>query len=154
MTWTAQEATHELLAVLPYLNRLVAVELRRTAGEETSMPQFRVLGLLATEPLTLSALSRKRRVTLQAAGELVQALVERGWIVREPDPADRRQALLHLTDQGWLHYEHAQEAMTQRLVPLLEQLNQDETQAVQMALPALRRVLSMTEEYPDDSARS
>jgi DNA-binding MarR family transcriptional regulator len=78
-------------------------------------------------------------------GELAQALVERGWVVRMPDPTDRRQHLLHLTEQGREHYERAQEQALRRLVPLLDELTGDEIAAVQQALPALRRVLAREE---------
>ncbi len=143
--WTTEEVTRELLAVLPLLNRIVVTEVRREAGEETTMPQFRVLAHLVDGPLTLSVLARKRRVSLQAMGELVQVLVERGWIVRMPDPTDRRQHLLHLTEQGRARYEHAQEQALRRLAPLLEELTGDEIAAVQQALPALHRVLAREE---------
>lgn len=138
---TAEEATHELLAVLPLLNRIVASEVKHEAGEDTTMPQFRVLAHLAESPMTLSVLARKRRVSLQAMGELVQVLVGRGWIVRVPDERDRRQALLQLTAHGRKHYERAEHATLQRLVPLLAQLSDDELQAIQTALPALHRAL-------------
>jgi DNA-binding MarR family transcriptional regulator len=143
--WTTEEITRELLAVLPLLNRIVAAEVRREAGEETTMPQFRVLAHLGDGPLTLSVLARKRRVSLQSMGELVQALVERGWVVRIPDRTDRRQHLLHLTEQGRAHYERAQEQALRRLVPLLDELTADEMAAVQQALPALHRVLTREE---------
>ena len=143
--WTTEEITHELLAVLPLLNRIVAAEVRREAGEETTMPQFRVLAHLVDGPLTLSVLARKRRVSLQSMGELVQALVERGWVVRIPDPTDRRQHLLHLTEEGRAHYERAQEQALRRLAPLLDELTGDEMAAVQQALPALHRVLTREE---------
>jgi DNA-binding MarR family transcriptional regulator len=144
-SWTTEEVTRELLAVLPLLNRIVVTEVRREAGEETTMPQFRVLAHLVDGPLTLSVLARKRRVSLQSMGELAQALVERGWVVRMPDPTDRRQHLLHLTEQGRAHYERAQEQALRRLVPLLDELTGDEIAAVQQALPALRRVLAREE---------
>ena len=143
--WTTEEITHELLAVLPLLNRIVAAEVRREAGEETTMPQFRVLAHLVDGPLTLSVLARKRRVSLQSMGELVQVLVERGWVVRIPDPTDRRQHLLHLTEEGRAHYERAQEQALRRLAPLLDELTGDEMAAVQQALPALHRVLTREE---------
>jgi DNA-binding MarR family transcriptional regulator len=139
------DTTEALLAVLPLLNRLVAAEVRREAGEETTMPQFRVLAHLAAAPLTLSALAKKRRVSLQAMSELVQVLVARGWVERLPDPNDRRQALLQLTDHGRSHYERAQTHTLQRLVPLLAQLNGEELAAVRVALPALHRVLAQEE---------
>lgn len=148
--WTTQDATAELLAVLPLLNRIVAAEVRRETGEETTMPQFRVLAYLVEGPLTPSALARKRRVSLQSMGELVQVLVERGWITRHPDPNDRRQQLLQLTDHGRLHYERAQAHALDRLVPLLAELSTDEMAAVQVALHALRRVLTREESGESD----
>ncbi len=144
-TWSAEEATRELLAVLPYLNRLVAAELRHEAGEETTMGQFRVLAYLTGGALTLSELAKKRRVSLQSAGEQVQGLVERGWIVRTPDPNDRRQSRLQLTDTGRAQYVRAQKSMIKHLVPLLSTLTPAEMSAVQIALPALRRALSHDE---------
>lgn len=146
--WTPTSAAHELLAVLPLLARIVAAEVRREAGEDTTMSQFRVLAHLAEQPLTLSALARRRRVSLQSMGELVQGLVERGWIARTPDPNDRRQQSLALTDHGRRHYEQAQAQLLARLAPLLAQLSAKEMAAVQVALPALRRVLGGDEETP------
>jgi DNA-binding MarR family transcriptional regulator len=144
------EATRELLVVLPLLNRIVASEIRREAGEETTVPQFRVLSELAAGPITLSVLAKKRRVRLQSMSELVQVLVERGWIERVPDPDDRRQSLLHLTENGRNHYERAQAQTLTRLVPLLAQLSDDELAAVQIALPALERVLAQEEDATSD----
>jgi DNA-binding MarR family transcriptional regulator len=144
------EATRELLAILPLLNRIVAAEVRREAGEETTMPQFRVLAHLSAGSLTLSALAKKRRVSLQSMSELVQTLVERGWIMRTPDPSDRRQSLLGLTDEGRAHYERAHAQTLERLAPLMVQLKPEELAAVRMALPALRRVLIQEEEDGGD----
>jgi DNA-binding MarR family transcriptional regulator len=145
-TWDAQRAAGELLSVLPLLSRIVASEVRREAGEETTMPQFRVLAHLTDGPLTLSELARLRRVTLQSMGELAQALVARGWIARTPDPSDRRQQLLSLTEHGRRHYERAQAQLAARITPLLTQLADEEMRAIAVALPALRRVLAGEDE--------
>jgi DNA-binding MarR family transcriptional regulator len=144
-TWTSEDATRELLAVLPLLNRIVASEVRREAGEETTMGQFRVLAHLSEGPLTLSVLAKRRRVSLQSMSGLAQLLVERGWIARTPDPTDRRQHLLALTDHGRAHYERAQEMAIRHLAPLLARLSAAERAAVRTALPALRRVLIQEE---------
>ena len=149
-TDTSLGATQELLAVLPLLNRIVAAEVRREAGEDTTMPQFRALAHLAAGPLTLSALAKKRRVSPQSMSELVQVLVERGWIARTPDPSDRRQSLLQLTGHGRLHYERADAQTLRRLAPLMAQLSPDELAAVRLALPALRRVLTQEENDASD----
>lgn len=140
--WTVEHAARELLTILPLLNRIVAVEVRREAGEETTIPQFRVLAHLSDGALTLSELARRRYVTLQSMSELAQLLVERGWVARTPDPNDRRQQLLALTDHGREHYQRALSLMVVRLMPLLTQLSADEMAAIGVALPALHRVLS------------
>ena len=140
--WTPEQAAQELLAVLPLLTRLVAAEVRREAGDETTMPQFRVLTHLAEGPLTVSGLARRRRVSLQAMGELVQLLVERGWVARAPDPNDRRQQLLILTEHGRRHYEGVQTRVMAQIVPLLARLDAREMAAVRIALPALHRIFA------------
>ena len=139
--WTSEDATREVLAVLPLLNRIVGAEVRREAGEDTTIGQFRVLAHLSEGPLTLSVLAKRRRVSLQSMSELVQTLVERGWIARTPDPTDRRQHLLQLTEAGSAHYLRVQEMTIRQLAPLLAQLSAAELTAVRVALPALRRVL-------------
>jgi DNA-binding MarR family transcriptional regulator len=143
--WTSEDATREVLSVLPLLNRIVGAEVRREAGEDTTIGQFRVLAHLSAGPLTLSALAKRRRVSLQSMSELAQTLVERGWIARTPDPTDRRQHLLQLTEPGMAHYLRAQEMTVRQLAPLLAQLSADEMAAVRLALPALRRVLMQEE---------
>ena len=133
-TATSTDVAHDLLAILPLLGRLVAAEVRREAGDDTTMPQFRVLAYLAEQPLTLSALARQRRVSLQAMSDLVQMLVERGWIARTPDPQDRRQSLLALTTLGREHYLQVHERALERLVPLLDGLEPDERHAMHKAM--------------------
>ena len=137
--------SREFLFVLPILNRLIGRDLRGENGDDTTIVQLRVLGLLIEAPLTLSSLARKRRVSLQAASEHVQGLVARGLIVREPDPKDRRQSLLIVTDEGRAQFNIAQEQTVKTLLPLVEMLSADERDHVHLALVALRRVLSAQE---------
>lgn len=136
-----EDTTSELLATLPLFARIVASEVHQELGEEVTIPQFRVLAYLADGPQSLSALARHRRVSAQAIGELVQTLVVRGWVERSRDPQDRRQQLVSLTAAGFAHQARVQARMIQRLAPLLAELSPAEIDAIQTALPALRRVL-------------
>lgn len=144
--WDAERATNELLGILPLLNRVVVTAVQREAGADTTMPQFRVLALLADQPQTLSALARRRRVSLQSMGAIVQALVERGWIVRTPDPQDRRQQRLALSPAGHAHFKRAEERSVGALLPFIAALSAEELGAVEVALPALHRALTSEEE--------
>src|SRR5690349_9492386 len=120
---TAEDSAHELLALLPLINRMMLAEVRSSEGsDETTMPQYRVLSYLVEGPLTLSMIARRRYVSLQSAGELVQALVDRGWVTRVADPKDRRQTQLYLTDSGKEQYERTSNRMLTHLIPLMENL--------------------------------
>ena len=51
-------------------------------------------------PLSITALAERMGVTQQAASKAVADLERRGLLTREPDPADARTKLLHLTDHA------------------------------------------------------
>lgn len=138
---TAEEITRELLMILPALNRKVSDELRKTGGDDTTVVQLRVLSHLMDAPITLSMLARKRRVSLQAASEHVQSLVDRAWVVRIADPNDRRQSLLHITDEGRKQFEATRESLVKALTPTMEHVTPAEATTIYDALLTLRRVL-------------
>ncbi|MCW0197715.1 MarR family transcriptional regulator [Sphingopyxis sp.] len=55
---------------------------------------------LGAEDVPLSALIQDLRISKQAAGQLVDTLVMRGYLERQVDPADRRRFVLRLTERG------------------------------------------------------
>ncbi|SHH46303.1 MarR family protein [Jatrophihabitans endophyticus] len=57
-----------------------------------------------------SALGEHLAVSKQAAGQLVDQLVARGYVERQPDPRDGRAWLLVLTDRGWACTRAAEQA--------------------------------------------
>jgi DNA-binding MarR family transcriptional regulator len=59
-----------------------------------------VIGALAITETPLSQIVRELRVSKQAAGQLVDALVLRGYLEREVDPEDRRRLTITLAERG------------------------------------------------------
>lgn len=59
-----------------------------------------VIGALALGEAPLSQIIRELRVSKQAAGQLVDALVLRGYLDRQVDPNDRRRLTVTLTERG------------------------------------------------------
>ncbi|MBB4840171.1 DNA-binding MarR family transcriptional regulator [Sphingomonas kyeonggiensis] len=59
-----------------------------------------VIGALALGEAPLGQIIRELRVSKQAAGQLVDALVLRGYLEREVDPQDRRRLTVTLTERG------------------------------------------------------
>jgi DNA-binding MarR family transcriptional regulator len=59
---------------------------------------FRTLD--ADPATTVTAIARGLGITVQGASKLVQEMVERGYVVRQPDPTDARVKLLRLGPRG------------------------------------------------------
>jgi DNA-binding MarR family transcriptional regulator len=59
-----------------------------------------VIGGIGNHGQPLGALVQRLRVTKQAASELVDTLVLRGYLSRAPDPDDRRRVNVTLTERG------------------------------------------------------
>ena len=59
-----------------------------------------VLGSLVRSGAPLAQIIKELAVSKQAAGQLIDTLVLRGYLEREVDPADRRRLTLTLTERG------------------------------------------------------
>ena len=59
-----------------------------------------VIGGIGNQGQPLGALVQQLRVTKQAASELIDTLVLRGYLSRTTDPDDRRRVNVTLTDRG------------------------------------------------------
>ena len=147
-TWTPYDTAEALVKFLPLLGRLIGGRMRDTSEDEGTLVQLLALTQFKDKPLTASELAKRRRVSLQSASTLVQRLYERGWIVREPDPNDRRQTLLKLTPEGLAHAQATFDQMVSYLAEYLEPLTTEELEAAQVLFPALQRAMQVP---PDET---
>lgn len=83
---------------------------------------------------TASDLADHLGVTKQAAAQLVDQLVDRGYITREPDPADARARLLRLTPHGWACTRAADDAARDAVAQWQQQLDPATFAALGVAL--------------------
>ena len=81
------------------VSRQVAEGVAR-AGHPIKASHSAVFGQMTAEGSRLSDLARGANMTPQAMGELVDELEGLGYVVRRPDPSDRRAKLITLTELG------------------------------------------------------
>jgi len=75
--------------------------LHEVAGERVSLPQLKLLTLVArTDTHTIGDVAAFLGVSKAAAGQTVEKLVRRRWLRRTMDKSDRRTARLSLTESG------------------------------------------------------
>lgn len=94
-------------------------------------------------PLRLSELKKSEQVTQPAITQLVTRLERDGLVERRPDPTDGRAVLVHITEAG-SHIVRSRHAdRIRRLQPLVDQLTEQDREALAAALPALTRLAEL-----------
>ncbi|WP_196807446.1 MarR family winged helix-turn-helix transcriptional regulator [Candidatus Solirubrobacter pratensis] len=83
----------------PVADRLDAAVRRAGIDDMRSSFGF-VIRALADSPQGLTELAERLGVTKQAAIKVIDEMEARGFLAREPHPADRRAKILALTDKG------------------------------------------------------
>jgi DNA-binding MarR family transcriptional regulator len=96
--------------------------LERAAGDLT-LAQYRVLTLVAEGDERASLLAGRLAVTKPSMSAVVDGLVERGHLAREPVEGDRRAIRLRLTSEGAAALAAAEDAISARLTPIVGALS-------------------------------
>jgi DNA-binding MarR family transcriptional regulator len=82
----------------------VALSVRKLAARGYTglgMAHTTLIAHLDTQGTRITTLARRMGITKQAAGHLVEDLVEKGYITSTADPIDRRAVLVTFTEMGW-----------------------------------------------------
>ncbi|HEY1594691.1 MAG TPA: MarR family transcriptional regulator [Thermoleophilaceae bacterium] len=134
-TDTARVAS-DLRVVLGQLMR------RLRAEHRFSLSQGAVLGRLDRQgPQSVSDLAASERVRQQSMAETVKELESEGLVERNPDPDDRRRALVSLTEQGNQTLEDDRRHRVGWLAQAIEEdLSAEEKGVLRDAVELLRRL--------------
>jgi DNA-binding MarR family transcriptional regulator len=81
-------------------------------------------------PMSLRALADLEQVRQQSMSQSVDALQERGWATRSPDPNDRRQVIITLTDAGRVALETGRSVRQAWIVDAMQRLLDDDERAM------------------------
>ena len=100
-----------------------------------SMPQFSVMMQLHHRGnCAIGDISERFDITNAAASQLVDKLVQSGFIKREEDPQDRRAKMLNLTDKGRALIQRGIEERYRWVDNLAERLTAEESAKITAAL--------------------
>ncbi|HET8565213.1 MAG TPA: MarR family transcriptional regulator [Solirubrobacterales bacterium] len=125
----------ELRVVLGRLMR------RLRAEHGFSLAQGAVLGRLDREgPQSISDLAGKERMRPQSMAQTVSDLEAEAYVARSPDPADRRRALISLTDGGRELLRASRQRREGWLVKAIEDLPDEDRATVERAVVLLARL--------------
>ena len=103
-----------------------------------------VLGGMANRRASAVDMIRGLGVTRQAASQLIDTLVVRGYLVREVNPADRRRLNIELTDRGRAAAEATAAAIGQVDAELATMITPAELAGMRAGLAALAEIKERT----------
>jgi DNA-binding MarR family transcriptional regulator len=96
-----------------------------------------VVGAIARTGSPLSDIIPQLGVSKQAAGQLIDTLVGRGYLEREPDPEDRRRMNISLTERGEMAAVEGRKAVEAIDAELLDRVGPERFDAGRMMLAEL-----------------
>jgi DNA-binding MarR family transcriptional regulator len=128
---------HEHLSVDEALTRLVSIQARTVAlfverrterqdGSPTRMQRFVLRTIAERGPLTVSQLADTLSVSAPTASQVVNTLVERGWLKVELSARDRRRHDVHITSAGTQLLANQTRKRLRNIQTILEQLTPEE----------------------------
>ncbi|EYT80155.1 MarR family transcriptional regulator [Streptomyces sp. Tu 6176] len=126
-------------AVLTASRLLVAVSARSLAAVEdrVTLPQLRMLVALSTRGATkLVALAELLQVAPSTAMRMIDRLIAAGLADRRPNPVNRRETLLQLTDEGRRTVEDVTARRRTEIAAIVERLDPAQRTALIDALAA------------------
>jgi DNA-binding MarR family transcriptional regulator len=133
----------DIAARLRTVIRLVYRRVQTETGEgsPTRSEQAAMSWLEERGPMTLGALALLEQVRQQSMSQSVDALEQRGWAQRAPDPNDRRQVIVSLTEAGREALESGRKVRQAWIVDAMDRLLSGGERAVlAQALDLLERI--------------
>jgi DNA-binding MarR family transcriptional regulator len=133
----------ELITTLERMRTLTAqVHVPEFLSLDVTMQQAKTLHLVQCDPgIRMSALAARLGVGLSTVSGSVDRLTDMGLVARRDDPADRRQVVISLTDQGHEVIERFQDLGAQLMRDLLASLDDAELHGLQRGVTGLVRAL-------------
>jgi DNA-binding MarR family transcriptional regulator len=138
MTKEIEICARELMETAPKILQTIRVEMRRGHGTDLSIPQFRSLRFIQSNPdCSLSDLAIHLGLTLPSVSKLVDGLVNQELINRNEAIDDRRKITLVLTNTGESIVNAARASAQTKIVNILGSLSSDDLKIIHQALDLL-----------------
>lgn len=96
-----------------------------------------VVGALARYGLPMGQIIEELGVSKQTAGQLVDTMVLRGYLERQPDPSDRRRLTITLTERGQAAHETVRAAIAGVENDIAERIGRERLEQTKAGLMAI-----------------
>lgn len=140
---TSREARPSVLAAdlrVALLRSARRIRSQHNSASVTEGQYSVICALFEHGELTPGELAEREKVQPPSMTRTVSALVEAGFVKREPHPTDRRQVMVSLTDKGTTEVKETKRRRTEWLAKQLAELTPQERETMAAATHLLRRL--------------
>ena len=99
-TWREEHVGRLLLELTKDFQFRSLTQLRDLGYEEVTLADINIIAAIDIGGTRLTDIAKSLDISKQAAGQMVKALVARGYVSREADPNDGRATLVTFTERG------------------------------------------------------
>src|SRR5690348_513658 len=139
------EAAGRVLRVIPVVFKQMIVKARVEMPDalcDLGETQFRIIHALNHGSFTIGELADRMKVRTPTVSRMIDAMVARGLVDREPDSADRRKVWLHLTAEGRELSNGMEQHFQIAVARFLQPLDDEKLRAIVAACDALEGLLA------------
>lgn len=130
-----------IMQVIPLVKQVFRKEMRKNRPADLSVPQFRALIFINKHAdVSISDVAEHLGLALSTTSKLIDGLMSRQYIKRETAAADRRRAVVTLTELGASELNRARRHAQQQISEHMAKLSPEENQLVITALHLIERV--------------
>ncbi|WP_179425895.1 MarR family winged helix-turn-helix transcriptional regulator [Spelaeicoccus albus] len=106
-----------------------------SALEEVTLPQFRVLVILAgSGAMRIGALAARMKAVPSTFSRTIDRMVAEGWVERAASVENRREVIIDVTSKGWRLVHGATELRRREIADVLATMSKKDRNAVASAL--------------------
>lgn len=128
-----------LMDAITLVMRVTGGEISKNAASVLSIQQFRALiSMKMISNPSLTEVAEHMGVTISMASKIIDAMVERGYIIRDTDTVDRRKLVLSITKEGENALEVVHMTALNCYIEKLQTLTKAECEIVNIAADLIR----------------
>lgn len=128
-----------VLDTIHIVMRNIRTEIDRNSEAFLSIQQFRAMRVIQESQMpSLSYVAHRLGITLSSASRMIEALVERGYVVRDADIEDRRKLVLSVTQDGNTAMAEVENVAIHTLADGLSSFTASERAVITLAMDLIR----------------
>lgn len=133
----------KFFVVLPDFFHKLSRPVHQQLRLEMNPNQFWIMGATITNGrLSMSEISEFMHVSKQQVTQMVEKMIEQGYLVRQSDKSDRRKVYVVPTDAGWALAKRGKEIVASALQERLSKLDQEDCDKLSQALDTINHILA------------